>query len=154
MTIDQFKPDLRQLFCRECRQRRASAKLALQELSSAARPANCYERLHQEFDSLYGAARAINNASLEKLFLLLRRYARFLSRRASRHEVDEGQRRIMERAVDIVQYCSGRLDDCEWDHCEGMAQTLILQAESEMEGAPPVVWEAASTMVKAGSERE
>ena len=72
-----------------------------------------YDHLFQSFDSLYGAARAINEPQLERYFLVTRRYMRFLSRIEKFSEVTVRQKALLKKLTDIMHsltqaFCSHR----------------------------------------------
>lgn len=65
-----------QAFCQDCHERRLRAR----EIVRGGVPLSSVQldRLHQEFDTLYGGARAVHVPELEHFFHGLARYARYL----------------------------------------------------------------------------
>lgn len=81
-------PGIQQLFCDDCVRR---TERACQVLSAGKQglAANDYDRLYQEFDTLYGGARAVYFPQLERFFFALASYVRFLKRRPPDHVREE-----------------------------------------------------------------
>ncbi len=75
MLEDSLQSTLRIAFQRECRERSMRVRSLLRELSDMDDPETGRRGLHQEFDSLYGAARALNEPLMEGFFDAMRRFA-------------------------------------------------------------------------------
>jgi hypothetical protein len=71
--------ELKKIFCMDCEQRLQVINTLLAKRKSALHQAD-FDILYQEFDSLYGGARAANIPELESFFFMLAMYARFLKR--------------------------------------------------------------------------
>ena len=100
---------LTQLFCQECLQRMQHAEMVWRTLAITKQPSVCLEQLQQEFDSLYGAARAINDLLLEDFFDVMRRYVRYLARQMSESVISKQELTIIHHAITLLRQCN----DCQ-----------------------------------------
>jgi|GEM_PF-2541190 len=115
--------DLRPIFCREAYERleRAAGATGTQEDPHAAIAA--YNLVHQEFDSLHGAARAANLPEWMRAGRSLARYARYLRNRVP-HGVAEEEHDRLRRAVDLA--FNHRQAICGSEPCRELAEFLTL----------------------------
>ncbi len=120
-------PVLREVFSTELRDRLARARQALDSAPSAL----AFDQLHQEFDSLHGAARAVNCPPLERGFRRLAEYARALRRRDA-GDLPLHARRLLQEGIDITLGCAGHGGRCSGcPELEGLA-VLIAKLETEL----------------------
>jgi len=122
-------------FCSECRQRVERAAGVLEEQPGAALGADALNRLHQEFDSLSGAARAVNLLELEYFFRTLASYARHLHRK-SPAGIDAAEYRALEHGIEASLECRQDPQRC----LEGnlaRRTAVMLEIEARMTGPAP-----------------
>ncbi len=87
-----------EVFCAEARTRLETARTAFDEGSGLAR----YDQIHQEFDTLAGAARACNLPDWEHWCRLLARFARHLRRQLA-SGVDTAAHALLQEAIDHLE---------------------------------------------------
>lgn len=105
--------ELQQAFCLECRERTLRAREILEESLDPTSFRLCYDRIHQEFDTLYGAARACNKETLEGFFRALAQFARFLRvALANGHGAGPEAHDLLRQGVDLAIACGGREESC------------------------------------------
>lgn len=106
-----FSARLRSTFCAECRERmlRAAALLANYEGQDSA--VLLFDALHQEFDSLCGAARAVDAAPIERFARQTASFLRHLRDTSPRY-MDAKSQALVRDAVDLALSCGGRSSDC------------------------------------------
>jgi len=98
MDEDGIEHELLHAFAKECEERMQRAMAVLNECGGGAGQPECCDRLHQEFDSLSGAARAINLTVLERFSRVLATYLRGLRNRHM--DMDQaGRREMLEEAI-------------------------------------------------------
>jgi hypothetical protein len=105
------KNDLAQAFCHDCNKRR----LRVSEIVQGGMPLNRVQldQLHQEFDTLYGGARAVHLPDLERFFRGMARYARYLrNRQRLGLEVGPQSWQRLMLGVEIWFRCSAELSCC------------------------------------------
>jgi hypothetical protein len=118
--MKQSLPDLWPAFFAELTERLGRVRRDLAQAQDAA----LFDRLHQEFDTLHGAARAVDCVCLERSNRRLAEYARQLRRRDA--PPTEG-RALLERAVDLGLGCAAHGRCCE--DCPSLAAMPELMAE-------------------------
>lgn len=103
--------DLAQAFCEDCRRRRHVAGEIVR--GGAPFDREQLDRLHQEFDTLYGGARAVHLPELERFFSGMARYARYLrNRQMSLKEIDQQAWQALQDGITEWQHCDGNEPDC------------------------------------------
>lgn len=102
--------DLRPAFCAECAERLQRAEAVLRERQGAL-TAKDYDRLYQEFDSLFGGARAAGIPELELLFRSMAAYVRWLKRRGPAG-ISERRRELIAAGIALGRKCGGAWSDC------------------------------------------
>jgi len=96
-------------FCRECNERMQRANAALR-LYSESMADDCYKRVLQEFDSLYGAARAVHFPEWEEFSHALRKLAADM--RGKIPATDARAHALLESAVSLSLSCGGDAAHC------------------------------------------
>jgi hypothetical protein len=99
-------PELWRTFFAELDERLRGVRRELEQ----AQDAGVYQRLHQEFDALHGAARAVDCVCLERCNRRLAEYTRQLGRRGA--PLAEG-RALLGRAIDLGLACASHGRCCE-----------------------------------------
>ncbi len=122
--MKQLLPELWQAFFAELTERLGRVRRDLAQAQDAA----LFDRLHQEFDTLHGAARAVDCVCLERSHRRLAEYARQLRRREA--PPTEG-RALLERAIDLGLACAAHGRCCE--DCPSLAAMPELMAALERE---------------------
>jgi chemotaxis protein histidine kinase CheA len=102
---------LRKTFCEECHQRMQRVQGILAQCGAADIGAESYDRIHQEFDSLAGAARAISMHELERFNRTMASYSRFLRSKLPRAASRE-EKLLLYQAVELVMLCGGSEKAC------------------------------------------
>lgn len=133
MAVDGFdinSSDLKSEFCNECNDRLLRAKDVLREYKQGVSTlVEFYERLHQEFDSLSGAARAANYSELEVYYRSVARYARLLSNKAHLG-ISADQHRVLQDAIGFVSQCGCHEKECLIHKSDGMQAMMETMRES------------------------
>jgi hypothetical protein len=95
MKIEQTPDAIKQIFYQDCKER----ILRVTEIVQGGVPLNNaqLDRLHQEFDTLFGGARAVHFPDLEYYFRQMALYARYL-----RNQQIAGQDRIGQQAWQVL----------------------------------------------------
>jgi len=114
--------EIHQAFRTECDQRLRRAKGALEAVADGLAVGVCYARVHQELDSLYGAARAVNFEEWE-------RFSRALddllgSLRARLPETDIKQHQLLEKGISLVLHCNRETATCLVRHSREARQLI------------------------------
>ncbi|MBZ0106384.1 MAG: hypothetical protein K8H84_12240 [Sulfuricella denitrificans] len=126
---------LQQAFCQECRERTQRALMILGESTDPAALRLCYDQIHQEFDTLYGAARACNRTTLESFFRALAQYARFLRvALADGSGLNYKAHDLLRQGVVLANACEGREDHC-LSESAGAVAALMSVMKQKMETA-------------------
>ncbi|HKJ75761.1 MAG TPA: Hpt domain-containing protein [Gammaproteobacteria bacterium] len=112
---------IRSAFAAEARERLAKARGELDAIPGNA----ALDRLHQEFDSLHGAARAVNCRNLERLSRAAAEFARWLRREPGRPTPAHVE--LLQQGITLMEHAAGVRDGCEREdleadilHCLGM----------------------------------
>jgi len=101
---------LERAFCGECRERMLRAQ-AIVEKGVANLTVEDWNQLYQDFDSLYGAARAVNLPDMEDLARAMASYMRFLKRR-SFQGLGGPPGALLQRTITLTTRCAGAWNDC------------------------------------------
>lgn len=101
-----IEADLEELFLIDCQARVKRINQILSE-SHGFFSIKDYDVLYQEFDSLYGGAKAVNCPELENLFFLIATFSRYLKRNHSTHNC-EGDIALIQRGVALIQLCTDK----------------------------------------------
>lgn len=112
-----------QTFCQDCSKRILRISGVVQDAMPLTREQ--LDQLHQEFDTLYGGARAVNLPDLEHFFRIMARYARYLRNRQMHGlevDVQDWQRLLM--GIEMGRQCSGELSKC-LKHCNSKLPQLL-----------------------------
>lgn len=118
---------LQALLCRECDERMQCAEALLRARPGTLAAAD-YDRLYQEFDSLYGGARATNLPESELLFFTLARYVRFL-KRLEPPPANHWQISAIAEGIGLARQCK----DGDGAGCSsGQVKTFIEKLNAEM----------------------
>lgn len=102
---------LAQEFCKDCHTRR----LRIAEIVRGGAPLNRLQldQLHQEYDTLYGGARAVHLPELEQSFQGMARYARYLrNRQLVGLEVGPQDWQRLFTNIELWVGCSEDMPDC------------------------------------------
>lgn len=121
MTTDRVHNAITLAFCADCRERMSRVTGIVQErmpLDGAQ-----LDRLHQEFDTLFGGARAVHMPELEHYFRQMARYARYLrNRQATEQMIDQQSWQTLLAGIEAVPYCEdallGCIDRCSSDRIQ------------------------------------
>ena len=112
------------IFCQEMRQRLDHVLSQLAQGESLCD----YEAVHQEFDSLQGAARSVDLPWLEEYSRTLAGYARFLGRIRHGSLAPRGHELMREMARELARRCqggkSGPLDMASLDQTSGLLRAM------------------------------
>ena len=108
---------IRTAFAAEARERLNKARAELEAVPEDA----VLDRLHQEFDSLHGAARAVNCRNLERLSRTAAEFARWLRRQPGRP--DAAHLGLLHQGITLMEQAAGVQDGCE----RGDMETEILE---------------------------
>ena len=105
---------LQQAFCLECYARAQRAlevldKLEQNNLNIDAR--DCFDQLHQEFDSMVGASRALNYSILEKFSRSMASFSRFLRNRFPEPALPE-HLELLRHAINLWLSCDSKIQNC------------------------------------------
>ena len=111
MIIEEYTNKLRQEYCQECHERMLRAREILEQCGLAIPLPRCCDQLFQEFDSLQGAARAINIPELERFYKALTGFTRFL-KSTEGDMLNTAHRHTLTQAVEFSLVCGGNLDNC------------------------------------------
>ncbi|MBF0368161.1 MAG: Hpt domain-containing protein [Magnetococcales bacterium] len=98
-------PDLLEAMKRECRERMKRAEEALALCPAELSVETCCNRVHQEFDSLHGAARAANLQGVEGFSRLVAQVARNTRKRGEQSDLDPHIRDLLEAAIQLTSRC-------------------------------------------------
>jgi len=98
--------NLIQHFCQECRQRMLRAQATLRQCIEQGYTATYLDDLHQEFDSLVGAARAVNLDQIEQFNRAAASLARHL-RNQLPAEPDDKTTALLREAIKQGMECGG-----------------------------------------------
>ena len=117
--------DLASAFCEDCSERMSHVT----SLVRVGAPLDCriLDQLHQEFDTLFGGARAVHRPALEAFFRGMARYARYLRNcLISGQQVDAAAWQDLWTGIRLAQQCGSDQADClEYCNCERLQ---LLQA--------------------------
>lgn len=102
---------LQKAFCIECFERMQRAKMLLQQYDTNANASECFDYLHQEFDSMVGASRVLHYPLLEKFNRSIASFCRFIRDRLPL-PVPPKYIKILHEAIDLVVSCDGKLTHC------------------------------------------
>lgn len=109
--MDKISDALAQAFCEDCHARmqrvvdivHAGAQLNRVQL----------DQLHQEFDTLFGGARAVHLPDMEQYFRSMARYSRYLRNlQMAGQEVDARDWQRLLTGIGMWRGCSGKLSCC------------------------------------------
>lgn len=124
------KKMLAQTFCVDCQERIQRVVQIIQTdipLSNAQ-----LDQIHQEFDTLFGGARAVNFPELEHYFRVMARYARYLrNMQLDGRCVETSAWQALSAGCQLGQKCDGKLKTCrlQWS---GEQQQLLEGIEGRM----------------------
>jgi len=97
-------------FCAECNQRIRRADATLQNCAAAETQPDCYRRIYQEFDSLYGAARAAGITEWEEFSRVT---GLLISRLRGKLPVaDQKGQALLDKCIDYSKKCAGNIVHC------------------------------------------
>jgi chemotaxis protein histidine kinase CheA len=98
-------------FCEECHQRMQRVQRILTQCGAADIDAESYDSIHQEFDSLSGAARALSMQEVEQFASTMAAFLRYLRGKlpvaASREE-----KLLLYQGVELAMLCGGLEQKC------------------------------------------
>lgn len=118
---------IRSAFAAEARERLTAAR---RDLDAIADPA-ALDRLHQEFDSLHGAARAVNCRHLERLSRAAAEFARWLRREARQPE--PAHLDLLREGVTLMEYAAGVREGCQDANIEDQVLRYLGEAKEMTE---------------------
>lgn len=122
---------LKEAFCKDCRERVMHVQAIAR--SGHAMTSTQLDQIHQEFDTLYGGARAVYMPELERFFRAMASYARFL-----RNQLPTGIEapvwHLLFAGIDLLQRCQEVQIDCV-GHCFDDGAGLIQTMEHVMTNA-------------------
>lgn len=122
---------LAQAFCEDCTAR-------MQHVASLVRVGSPIDRavldqLHQEFDTLFGGARAVHLPELEHYFRSMARYARHLRNcRSNGREVEAAAWQDLLTGIRLAQLCGADQSDC-LKFCNGERLRLLQSIENRID---------------------
>lgn len=125
---EKIHEELQQAYCHECYERMVRAQSILEECDFQANTSECLDRLHQEFDSLVGASRAVHYPLLEKFNRHLASYSRLLRNRLPLAVLQE-HIDVLQQAIELGLSCDGSLSKC-LSNRDVAVQKIIEQIES------------------------
>lgn len=121
---------LQEAFCHECFERMLRAKSVLEQSDLNIDAEDCFDQLHQEFDSMVGASRALHYPLLEKFSRYLASYSRLLRERlpvpASAADVE-----LLHQSINLWMGCGGKMSHC-LSKCDSAVEELIKQIDVMM----------------------
>ncbi|MDO9012942.1 MAG: hypothetical protein Q7U78_14245 [Gallionella sp.] len=128
--MERMQDSLFQVFCEDCRQRVQRVAGIMQ----AGVPLSCVQldQLHQEFDTLFGGARAVHLPEMELFFRSMAIYARYL-----RNCLREGQTIEQSAWQDLLAgiamagRCGGDMSQC-FEPCNKPRSTLLQVIENRI----------------------
>lgn len=112
--------NLERVFCGECRERMLRAQAIAVRGVENLKVAD-WNQLYQDFDSLYGATRAVNLPEMGDLTRAMASYMRVLKRR-SFQGLGEPTSGLLQRAIKLTTSCAG-----EWNVCMQHTQLAELR---------------------------
>lgn len=117
--------DLAAAFCEDCTERMRHVTSLMRV--DAPLDGGILDQLHQEFDTLFGGARAVHRPALELFFRGMARYARYLRNRLiSGQPIDPAAWQDLWTGIRLAQLCGSDQADClEYRDCERLQ---LLQA--------------------------
>jgi len=102
---------LNQHFCQECRERMMRAKASLIQCHERGFTTACLDNMHQEFDSLVGASRAVNLEQLEQFNRAMASLSRYLRNKLP-VEPEGNEVGLLREAIDMGLGCGGDPNRC------------------------------------------
>jgi chemotaxis protein histidine kinase CheA len=111
MTTERLSESITQAFCADCQERMSRVTGIVQE--GMPLDGEQLDRLHQEFDTLFGGARAVHMPELEHYFRQMARYARYLrNRQVAGQAVDQQHWQTLLDGIKAVPCCGDDLSGC------------------------------------------
>jgi hypothetical protein len=105
---------LRTQYCIECHERMLRAKAILSRYGDEFPDSMGYDMLHQEFDSLVGAARAVNLKPVYDFNRAMASLTRYL-RNNLPISATETESQLLRRAIALLMECHGKREGCVLD---------------------------------------
>ena len=115
--MKEFNEQLFQAFCHECRRRMQYAIETLDNNKDQTATAETYDKLHQEFDSLVGAARAVNLEKVERFNRSMASLSRYLRNKLPEQANNE-EASLLREGIAFSMECG-----CESERC------IVMQTE-------------------------
>lgn len=128
--MDKIFEALSQAFCEDCCERMQRAAAIVQ--SGVPLDRVQLDQLHQEFDTLFGGARAVHLPELEYYFRSMARYARYLRNRqqVGKHIAPSAWEKLL-TGVSMGLRCGGERADC-LKHCQNELPLLLHEIEDTL----------------------
>lgn len=114
--MEGMREDLAVVFCLDCRKRMQG----IAEIMQSGVPLSCtqLDQLHQEFDTLFGGARAVHLPETERFFRSMASYARYLRNRLRDGQtIDQSAWQDLRAGIAVLRRCSDErcLEACDKD---------------------------------------
>ncbi|NNG14528.1 MAG: hypothetical protein HKM22_05145 [Gammaproteobacteria bacterium] len=119
------------VFCNECDERMQRALAILEQHGGANFNAESYDKLHQEFDSLVGAARAVNMPEMEQFNRVMAVFTRYLRNKLPLAASQE-EKLLLRKAVELTTRCQNSTQHCILKHPQ-QVQSLLNAVQGILE---------------------
>ena len=129
--MDELLNSLERAFCEDCTERMKRVSVRIGDNLPLDRAA--LDDLHQEFDTLFGGARAVHLPELEHYFRSMARYARYLRNcLAGGATIDMQAWQDLLAGISMAQRCNADPDVC-LKRCNGERVRLLQSIENRIE---------------------
>ncbi len=126
--MEEMSEVLAQAFCEDCAKRMQRVVTIIHGGTTLSRLQ--LDQLHQEFDTMFGGARAVHLPELEHYFRSMARYARYLRNcLKDGHEIDSAAWQCLFKGVKLGQCCGNEMSDC-LRHCNSERSRLLQEIEN------------------------